>query len=336
MKKKKIKLMVALLILFTLAVPTSVYGYNYNSYKANLKQAETLLSDEQYDDSISAFVSLKSSKFSNSDSDFIDSKVRLASELKQSKEDFGAALKFFKEKKYIEAIESFKNVKELDKERYVKAQEKIKESSNLYITENIEKAKDEADNKKYDNAIEFLYIILNFDESNEEAANLKYTYNKEIQKIKDEEAKAQAAAQISQKQPINTSSSSLSNSINATSAPTNNSGYTVTANDKGWFSVHLNSGMPTPESFGIMYVVYGPQPDGIYYKFLGESVKYEITFHLPTGDVKESGVSSNEIKIVHASIVDVPRGQAIKIDISAVYKGKTYTNSFSEYINQKF
>lgn len=329
----------ALLIVFTVAVPTSVYGYSYHSYKTNLKHAETLLNEEQYEESISAYLSLKSSKFSSGDSGIIDSGVQLASELKQSKEDFNKAVKLFDEKKYIEAIDSFRKVKESDKERYDNAQEKIKETSNLYITENIAKAKEEAVNNKYDNAVSFLDTVLKFDQNNEEATSLKDTYNKEIQRIKDEETKAQAeVAQVSQKQTADTSTKSLPNSKNSVSTPVNNSGYTVTSNGDGWFSVHLNSGVPTPEGFGVAYMMFGPQPDGIYYKFvgLGNTVQYEITFHLPTRDVKDRGASSGEIRLVHARLVEVPKDQSIRIDISATYKGKTYTQSFSKIINTHF
>lgn len=343
-----------------MAVSSSVYGYSYHSYQTNLKHAETLLSDERYDDSITAFLSLKSSKFSNGDSAFIDSKVKLALELKQSKKTFDAALKLFDEKKYTEAIDGFKNVKDSDKNRYVQAQKKIKEASNLYVTDNITKAKSEADNKNYDNAIGFLDTVLKFDQNNEEATNLKDTYNKEIQSIKDEQAEENASntaekvtnkpipPNISQKQPTNalnasSSNRSSSNSTNSTStpsnstsaAPANNSGYTVTFNE-GWFGVHLNSGIPTPEGFGIIPITYASDPYGIYYVFRGNNVQYEITFHLPTGDVTKSGVSSNDFCLVPEHPVDVPKNQAIKIDISAIYKGQTYTGSFSKVINSMY
>ena len=327
----------ALLIVFTVTVPASVYGYSYNSYKINLKHAETLLNEEQYDESISAYLSLKSSKFFSGDSGLIDSRVQLASELKQSKEDFNKAVKFFDEKKYVEAVDSFKKVKESDKERYANAQEKIKETSNLYITENIAKAKEEAVNNKYDNAVSFLDTVLKFDQNSEEATSLKDTYNKEIQRIKDEETKAQAEkAQVSQKQTADTLTKGPSNSKNSVSDPVNNSGYTVTSNGNGWFSVHLNSGVPTPEGFGFRMLMYGAQPSGINYNFLGNNVQYEITFHLPTGDVKDRGVSSGEIRLVPTRLIDVPKDQAIKIDISSTYKGKTYTESFSKIINELF
>lgn len=58
--------------------------------------------------------------------------VMLASELKQSKESFESGVNLIHEKKYIKAINDFKNVKDSDKKRYDQAQEKIKEASNLY------------------------------------------------------------------------------------------------------------------------------------------------------------------------------------------------------------
>ncbi|GFP75610.1 tetratricopeptide repeat protein [Clostridium fungisolvens] len=357
MKKKKIKIIVASLILLALAIPTSVYGYSYHSYDVNLKNAETLLADEKYDESAKAFLNLKASKFSNRDASLIDTKVKLISELKQSKEVFNSAEKLLDENKYIEAINSLKNVKQIDKSRYDKAQEKIKEVTNLYITDNIAKAKAEADNKHYESAIAFLDTVLKFDQKNEVANNLKVTYNKELQSIKEVEASKQAIDQASQIQQGSTKesngtksssvnstasnkSSSSSNANNtATSKPTNNtttatdkSGYTVTYNDS-WFRVHLNSGVATPEGFGIQVIQAGSQPGGIYYNFLGNNVKYQITFHLPKGDFKVSDVSSNDFHLIPSDIAGLTKNQILSGDITAVYKGKTYTGSFSRVIN---
>ncbi|MBK1812126.1 hypothetical protein JHL18_16000 [Clostridium sp. YIM B02505] len=357
MKKKKIKIIVVSLILVALAVPTSVYGYNYHSYEVNLKNAETLLADEKYDESVKAFQNLKSSKFSNRDASLIETKVKLILELKQSKEVFDSAVKLLDENKYIEAINSFKNVKQSDKNRYDKAQEKVKEATNLYITDNLSKAKTEADKKLYDKAITFINTVLSIEPKNEEASDLKVTYNKELQSIKEVEASKQAVVQASKIQPVNTKesdgtksssvnstssnkSSSSSNSQNTTtSKPTSNtttstdkSGYTVTYNDS-WFRVHLNSGVATPEGFGIQIIQESSQVAGIYYNFLGNNVKYQITFHLPKGDFKVSGISSGEFHLIPSDEAGLTKGQTLTGDISAVYKGKTYTGSFSRVIN---
>jgi len=317
MKKKKIKVIVILLILFIVVIASTVYGYSYHSYQTDLKHAEKLLGDEKYDESVAAFASLKSSKFSKGDSAFIDSKVKLASELKQSKKAFDVAMKLLDEKKYIDAINQFKNVKESDKKRYVQAQEKTKQANNLYITDNITKAKAEADNKRYNKAIEFLDVVLKFDPNNKEATTLKDTYTKEIQRIKEEEAKKQEAAKISQKKSTNTS--------NITTVPSNNSEEIVTFSD-GWFKVKSNSGQPVSLGFGMRILHKGL--GGMDYDFLGDNVQYEITFHFPKGDVKCKGVSSSEMKFISGSGTD----EWINIEISAIYKGKTYTGSFYRVI----
>lgn len=345
MIKKKMKLIIASSILFIILVPSFAYGYSYHSFQTKLNHAETLLSNEQYDDSVTAFLNLKPSKFSDVSS--INSKVKLALELKQSKEAFTAAMKLFDEKKYVEAINSFKTVKKLDKSRYAKANKKIKEASTIYVTNNIAKAKSEAYNTKYEVAIGFLDTVLKFDKNNKEAISLKNTYNTEIQKIRDEESKQkqseeyaesrtketnsndQTASHISQKQLSN---SNETISTNISSASVDNPGYTITSYN-GWFQVHLNSGVQTPEGFGIKIIMYDLQPYGIDYMFVGNDVHYEITFHLPTGDIKKSGIASNNICSVPATPTDVPKNQAINIDISAIYKGKTYTGSFSKVIN---
>jgi tetratricopeptide (TPR) repeat protein len=205
----------------------------------------------------------------------------LASELKQSKESFESGVNLIHEKKYIKAINDFKNVKDSDKKRYNQAQEKIKEASNLYIEDNIPKAKAEATNKQYDNAINILETILKFDSNNKETINLKDTYNLEIQKIRDEEEEKKHAEKEADIPCTDTS--------NSAPVPTNNSGDTVKYNNEGWFKVNLNSGVPTREGFGIMSMGYSVQPNGIYYRFIGNNVQYEITLHLPTGDVKDNG-----------------------------------------------
>lgn len=68
----------------------------------------------------------------------------------------------------------------------IKHRKKLKKPV-IYIEDNIPKAKAEATNKQYDNAINILETILKFDSNNKETINLKDTYNLEIQKIRDEE-----------------------------------------------------------------------------------------------------------------------------------------------------
>jgi len=359
---KKIKIIIIVIACLVITIPTSVYAYSYHSYKTDFKQAETLLSDERYDDAINAFQQLLTIRFIKPDKSIIDERVNLASTLKLSKETYVASVKLYEDKKYLEAIDCFKNVKESDIIRFSQSQERIKEASNLYITDNINKAKAEADNEKFENAITFLDTVLKFDQSNQEATNLEDAYNKAIQRIKEEaEArkkaeedaikKAEEAIKKTEEEAIKKTEEAKQNveeeevktqealkasqntSTNVDSAVTeNNPGYTVTAND-GWFSVKYNPSVRTLDGFGIRYMDTSTQPNGIYYKFLSysnNSVSYEITFHLPSGDKKQSGVSSGEFRLLPEW---VPMGQQITIDISAIYKGKTYTTTFSRVVN---
>ncbi|MCR3757513.1 hypothetical protein KYB31_00725 [Clostridium felsineum] len=347
--KNKIKIAAALIITCSLGVPLSVYGYSYHSYKTNLKGAENLLSKEQYDSSIKAFKNLKSSRFYSSDSSLINYEISLASTLKQSKKDFNSALTLFNKKQYLDATYIFKKVKKCDKKRYSISQAEIVTANKLYITDTIEKAKNEASNKKYDTAINFLDSALKIDKNNNEALNLKTTYTKELQALNTPVETKETTPLVAQNQPIktsngtsqNNSSQTTTSSVNppkpsATAPSATNSNapnYTVSFSN-GWFSVQLNSGSPTPAGFGIRSMTYAGSPNGIYYDFVGsESAQYTMTLHLPTGDVQESGSTSDGTHLIPVSPASVPSGQAINIDISATYKGKNYTGSFSRVFN---
>ena len=342
MRKIKTKFIVALIILIILAIPSAIYGYSYYTYNTDLSYGENLLNEEKYDDSIEVFQKLKSNKFFNNSSDFINSKITLASELKESKETFETANNLLNEKKFLEAIDEYSKIESLDEKRYAESQEKIKEAKNLYITENISKAKENANNKEYDNAISVLETLLKFDTDNEEVINLKNEYTLEIEKIKYEEEQKLAQQKLEEENTYNsndTNSNSLIPSNNDSSDiafnPQNTqdeSGYTVKFNGEGFFKVNYNSGPPTPEGFGLRSAIFSIQPPGIYYTIIGNISSYEITFHLPTGSVTQSGTSSGDYLLS----ADVPKGQSINIDISAVYKGKTYTGSFSKVINDRY
>jgi len=356
--KKKIKIIIIVIACLVITIPTSVYAYSHYSYKTGFKQAETLLSDERYDDAINAFQQLLTIRFIKPDKSIIDEKVNLASTLKLSKETYVASVKLFEDKKYLEAIDCFKNVKESDIIRFSQSQEKIKEASNLYITDNINKAKAESDNEKYENAITFLDTVLKFDQSNQEAINLEDAYIKEIQRIKEEEearkraeeeaikkaeeeaikkteeeAKRNVEAEEAKRQEALKDSQNTSTNDNSV-VTENNPEYTVTAKN-GWFSVKHNPSVQTLEGFGIRYMAYSTQPSGVYYEFLSfnNNVSYEITFHLPSGDKKQSGVSSGELRLLPEY---VPTGENITIDISAIYDGKTYTTTFSKVVNSLY
>lgn len=194
---KKMLISVILIVVIAISIPCTVYGYNNYKYNKIYDKGMDLLSKENFDEAINTFNS--SLKFKPKKKELVESKISLVKELKDSKSVFDSAIQLVNEKKYLEAMDKFKTIKEKDTKRYSTAQDKIKEAGNLYITDNINGAKAEGGNKNYDKAITYLDTILKFDQSNKDAIDLKDSYNKEIQKIKDEEAKKKSEEEAKQK-----------------------------------------------------------------------------------------------------------------------------------------
>ena len=208
-----------------------------------------------------------------------------------------------------------------------------------YINDNISKAKTDAESKNYSEAITFLDTVLKFDSTCKEASSLKEQYNNEIQKIKDEEAAAKKKAEEAAAAVKKAEEEAAQAAANTKQSASNSTSTTATTDlmkvNNGCFVYYKNSQdttMPT-DIFGLRTIDFAPQPNGIYYQFVGNDVDYEITLYLPNGTIKKSGKSSDEMMLISAQPQDVPKGKSIQIDISIVYKGKTYKDSFSKVIN---
>lgn len=326
MKRKRV-IIISLLIFTALAVPASVYGYSYHSYKTDLKHADTLLSSGHYEDSITAYNNLKSNKFSKLDITVIDSSIQLASELKLSKEAFDNSVKLFEQKKYLEAIDSFKNVKASDKERYGQAQGKIKEAGELYITDNITKAKAEANNGHYDNAVTFLDNILKFDQNNQEAVNLKDTYNREIQKLKDEETARKQAEEAAKKKTEEARKTAVSNTPQAASKPA----ATITSESADNILRIHDNGVTITVQFSEMF---DPQLNSLYYNIVATSnagpslytalsLNYTATFTSNGVETKDSSITQASPRFEKAVYIKIFNGGIAKINVT--YKGHVFT-----------
>ena len=334
MKRKKVKIALALLIFISLVViPTSVFGYRYHSYKIDLQHAETLLNSGQYDNSISAYRNLKSNKFSDHDIATIDSNIKLASELKLSKQAFDSAVTLCDQKKYIESIDSFKNVKDFDKERYNHAQEKIKEASQLYITDNLTKAKNEAASGHYDNAIPILDNILKFDQNSEEATNLKNTYNNEIQKIKDEEIARKQAEEEAKKEAENKAKKKAEQASKTTNTNSNTSqiNASITSeSDTNIIRIYDNGAKITVQ----LMTMCDSQLNLVYYSVIATStsgpslynalsLNYTATFTSNGVEVKDSSTTQDGPRTKRSVYLKVFNGGFAKIDVT--YKGQVFT-----------
>jgi serine/threonine-protein kinase len=172
-----------------------IYSYKLPQHKLErqLKLGNKYLEEEKNEEAILAFTKaieiepktidgrvglatayMETKQLANAD------KVNLLNELKVSEENYNIALKLMDNKKYIDAIDSFNKVMPDDVDIYVDSQNKVKECLSLYISENLEKVKNETLNNNYKGAINYLDLILKYDPKNSEAQKLKTEYNERI------------------------------------------------------------------------------------------------------------------------------------------------------------
>lgn len=158
------------IILAVILISIAIYKFNtYRIYSSLLQDATEYMNQGEYDKALSLFEScLKYRTDSN-----IDMNIALAKELKESKISYETALNQMKDKKYLEAINSFNKVSKKDTTRYNEAQKQIDQCKKQYLSLNLEAAKSATNSKKYDTANEYLNNVLKLDKNNAEAEKLK-------------------------------------------------------------------------------------------------------------------------------------------------------------------
>ena len=333
-----------------------------------MNNGKQFLKEDKFDSSIASYKKTLSTFFGKKHSKEINDNINLSNKVKNSKQNYDQGMQLYKDKKYIEAMDSLKKVAKEDSKRYIDSNNKINESKKLHIAGNIENAKNEANNKKYDSAINFLNVVLNFDSNNNEAKQLKNEYDSLIKKQKeDEENKArqiqeaeqlkEETAQKSTNSTTNSSSNTQKNAntaansnkniqknVNSTSSsnsktqPSSNSttNYTETViGGNGWFTVNKNDGIIAPNGFGIRTINY--YFGNINFQFvqvpIGNPLNYDITFHLQGRDINYKGTADGNTKSIPVDLSELPKGYNVRIDVSAVYKGKTYNDTFYKVLN---
>ncbi|MCR3761867.1 leucine-rich repeat domain-containing protein [Clostridium felsineum] len=177
MNQSKIKL-VCISIVILLIIITGVYAYKYNQYKIGFNKAMSQLENEKYDDSINLLGDIINTYFGKSNSHEIKKEIEKAKKFKANKKVYDEALKLFNNKKYLEAIDSFKKIPKYDKKRYGLAQKKINKCKSSYVSLNIENAKYEAKCYDYDSALNSIALVLTLDAANRDASILKDEYIK--------------------------------------------------------------------------------------------------------------------------------------------------------------
>lgn len=182
-------LVFGVVLLVIIALPTGAYAYKYNEYKNNLHEAIYQLDSEKYDESINAFSNISTTYFGKKNFGEIEGYTEKAKNFKENKKLYDDALKLFEDKKYLEAADGFRKVSQDDEKRNDLAKKKIDECNSLYISLNIESAKNEAKANNYDSAVNYLTLVLNLDSANKDALTLKEEY-----------LKAKEAAQLKAKQ----------------------------------------------------------------------------------------------------------------------------------------
>lgn len=184
-KTKQICLIVFAL-LFIIAIPLGVYEYKYSQYKNNFNKAMSQLGKEKYDESLNTFNDISNTYFGKKNSDKIKKEIEKAKKFKENKKVYDEALKLLNDKKYLDAINSFKKISMDDTKRYGMAKNKINECKSSYIAINVQNAKNNAKINYYGTAINYLNLVLELDAANKDAITLKdeYTKVKEAVKLK--------------------------------------------------------------------------------------------------------------------------------------------------------
>ena len=312
--RNKRLLLFAIIFVILIAVPTTVYGYNYKQYKNDFNKAIIHLNEEKYDDAISEFNNISKTYFGKKKIKEINNNIENAKEFKENKRVYDEALKLFNEKKYLEANEMFKKIPKQDIKRYDLAKKKMEECKNLYITLNIENAKNEGKANKYDSAINYLNLILSFDSANKDAIALKEEYTKAKQA---EELKTKQAAEIKAKQEADAKKAEeIKNTTTSVSTDNN------TPKDRPFRYM-----APFVNRFEGKIKIKPFSMETIPQNYYDWNAKVEIIVHLKAGDKKFYGKVGEEIQLKFAPEDDAldPNGMAkydlIVTDKYGVFKG---------------
>jgi tetratricopeptide (TPR) repeat protein len=329
-KRSKIFSIIVLVVILVISVPVAAYGYSAYSYNKQYNLAEKYKENDNYDDALLVLNKILPLAKNQQKKQAIEQEVKIIEDLKQSKISYDEAMDIFNEKRYLEAIEAFKKVTEIDEKRYSDAQEKIAESKKLYSDGNIESAKTEAADKKYESAIKFLDNALGIDSENSEANKLKEEYNTAIKSIKEEEEKK---AQEEKKTKEESARNAVEKSEESQVTAANGSSEDIVAANNGFFFIKDKKGN-LKATFGLgPGTGLGLDPIGIYYNVYGNNLDFEVTFYLNGRVATQKGKTSESIFLMPASFAEVPKREKLKITVTIIYNGKKYTDTFWQVLN---
>lgn len=181
MKSKKILIPIIALSLVVFLVGVT-FGVSYFQSNKTLKQADSLVFMEKYEDAIALYEKILSEDFDIA----ISNKRDRAKELLESKEMYEEGLEYYEAEDFKEATKAFSKVSKNDSKRYSETSEKMKSIEELILTD----ANQYMQSGDFDVATDLLNDYLKVKSDSIDAKNLK----EEIILQQDESAKQAKAS----------------------------------------------------------------------------------------------------------------------------------------------
>lgn len=195
-RSRKIIITLSILVVVVAVCSGFYYFARVKPYNDLISSADKALAADNFDKAVSLYTQGQTYKKDPE----IDKKIKLIGVLKSSKSNYYEAEMDMKDKDYLAAIDIFKKVDSRDTKRYSDSKNKITKCKNLYIADNLSKAKDNLKNSNFDDAGKYLANVSKIDSDNKDVESIKKDIAKAVQEQKKkqeeaEKAKAAAAAQ---------------------------------------------------------------------------------------------------------------------------------------------
>jgi tetratricopeptide (TPR) repeat protein len=336
--KKILAVALFISLLIAVGVPSSTYAYNIYNYYKYIAEGRQMIDKDNLEAAKESFN--RAAGYSSKNNSEIEKNIKEIEIIQKSKSDFEASVKLMNEKKYLEAIDSLKQVSKVDKLRYEDALNKINQCRDQYIGENIDKARIEAESKNYDAAIAILDTVIRFDSSIKEVPELKAQYENELKRRNEEKRiaeekrieeeklaleaakKAKELAANSATTKTNMGKSTQTSSQQSKGAPTIRvEGNTMIINDNGKEVTvqFMNTSVFYYTNFVVMARQVEPGTPG-----LPLQLDYKATFKHSSGESVVRGKTVARPS-VDGPMVDLPSSSPITVTIEVTYNQKNYS-----------
>ena len=187
--KKRNVIILAISIVVAVACSGFYYFDRVKSYYDLISSGDKAAASDNFDRAINLYTQAETYRKNSK----IDGKIKLAGILKSSKASYDKAVKEMKDKNYLGAVDMFKKMDNHDTKRYKASKNNIEQCRNLYVSDNLSKARASFKNNDFDNADKYLANVFKLDADNKDAKSIKSDIAKAVQEHKEETAKVSAA-----------------------------------------------------------------------------------------------------------------------------------------------